>query len=407
MKIFNYISSFLIILSIGFSEQLDPRLYRAWSVEYDEYWLLVQREVKDYINLHPDNLLPMVRTQDKVIIVQSQSKTDQIYQLWYGRDGHYTVIKGDTVKYVLGRELRKLLVEKHRYFYIDNKAVFYSDPLSRSAAEFIPQYDFWANDDVILSTNKLFFKLPFSSDFALSAQWGNTLINSPYSISKSLDLSIVTRTTQIGLKLPFKSVNYPGFQYVDGDISTIENNKALNSTLGGFGRCKIGYLNGFFGFNNPALDVEDIAKENDQNSLFVSDYYMLVDGGFSLTKENYIVPTPKVTLHPGYFYQRVTNYNVIEDELVKEKTTVISSLSLRLEFRTPIKRKVPLIEGFIQAMPNYGASSSVTVNFTRFLGLKLDATNNFKPNEFTWIPENSIHVGMVMRIKFKTVELPK
>ena len=35
---------------------------------------LVQREVKDYINLHPDNLIPMVRTQDKVIVVQSQSK---------------------------------------------------------------------------------------------------------------------------------------------------------------------------------------------------------------------------------------------------------------------------------------------------------------------------------------------
>ena len=23
---------------IGFGENLDPRLYRAWSVEYDEYW---------------------------------------------------------------------------------------------------------------------------------------------------------------------------------------------------------------------------------------------------------------------------------------------------------------------------------------------------------------------------------
>ena len=233
------------------------------------------------------------------------------------------------------------------------------------------------------------------------------MINAPYSISRGLDLSIVTRTTQIGLKLPFKAISYPGFQYVDGEIGAIDDDASLNSTLGGFGRCKVGYLNGFFGFNNPALDVEDITRVNNQNNLYVSDYYMMVDGGFALTKENYIVPTSKVTLNPGIFYQRVTNYSFLDDELVKEKTTVISSPSIRLEFRTPIKREVPFLEGFVQAIPNFGASSSITVNFTRFLGLKLDATTNFKPDEFTWMPENSIHAGIVMRIKFKSVELPK
>ena len=78
-----------------------------------------------------------------------------------------------------------------------------------------------------------------------------------------------------------------------------------------------------------------------------------------------------------------------------------------MEFRTPVKRGVPFIEGYVQAMPNYGASSSITMNLTRFIGLKVDATSNFKPDEYTWIPKNSLHAGIVMRIKFKTVELPK
>jgi len=155
------------------------------------------------------------------------------------------------------------------------------------------------------------------------------------------------------------------------------------------------------------LNIDDITRNDGQNNLYVSDYYMLFDAGFSLTKENYIVPTSKITLHPGVFYQRVTNYNSENDSLIKGKTTVISSPSIRLEFRTAIKKEVPFLEGYVQAMPNYGASSSVTLNLTRFIGLKVDATTNFKPDEYTWIPKNSLHAGIVMRIKFKTVELPK
>ena len=57
--------------------------------------------------------------------------------------------------------------------------------------------------------------------------------------------------------------------------------------------------------------------------------------------------------------------------------------------------------------PDFGASSSITFNISRFIGLKLDATTNFKLDVFTWIPKNSVYAGIVMRIKFKTVELPK
>ena len=88
---------------------MDPKRFKAWSVEHEEYKALFEDQLKQYLNIHTDERLPLLRNHDKLIIVQSLAKEDEIYQIWYGQDGHYTIIKDQNVKWVVGKELRKLL----------------------------------------------------------------------------------------------------------------------------------------------------------------------------------------------------------------------------------------------------------------------------------------------------------
>jgi len=44
-------------------EKLDPIKYEAWSVEYIQYRLLVEKSIKDYLDLHPNDIsnLPLFK----------------------------------------------------------------------------------------------------------------------------------------------------------------------------------------------------------------------------------------------------------------------------------------------------------------------------------------------------------
>ena len=140
----------VLIISYCLSESLDPKRFKAWSVEHEEYRALFEDQLKQYLNINLVEKLPLLKKHDKLIIIQSLTKEDEIYQIWYGQDGFYTIVKEDEVKYVVGKELRELLIEK-KYWHLDNKTVFYNNPLSRNAQEFLPLYDIWNNDNIIIS----------------------------------------------------------------------------------------------------------------------------------------------------------------------------------------------------------------------------------------------------------------
>ena len=158
------IITILLLISISFAESMDPKRFKAWSVEHEEYRALFEDQLKQYLNIQNNKKLPLLRKHDKLIIIQSLTKEDEIYQIWYGQDGHYTIISENQVKWVVGKELRKLLIQKD-YWFLDNKTVFYSNPLSRNAEEFSPLYDIWNNDNIIISTNQFYFRLPLHLNF--------------------------------------------------------------------------------------------------------------------------------------------------------------------------------------------------------------------------------------------------
>jgi hypothetical protein len=390
-------------MSLAVSQSMDPKRFRAWSVEHEEYRALFEDQLKQYLNIHKDERLPLLMKHDRLIIVQSLSNEGEIHQIWYGHDGHYSIIKDESVKWVVGKELRKLLNEKD-YWYLDNKTVFYNNPISRNAEEFLPLYEFWNNDNIIIGTNQFFFRLPFSSDFAVTVNLGETMIGLPYHLPRNINLGLATKTTQIGLKLPIESIEYPFINY-KGNTAKVD----LNSALGGFARCKIAILNASFGFNRRPTTVDDIANKDVQSAgTYIPDYYTQIDFSFPLTKENYLVPASKLSLHPGILYQRFTKMEVHGgDSLTAIETESIFSPLARLEFRTKIKKEIPLIEGFLQSTTNYLTTTSITINLHRKFGVKLDGTYNFFPDKYDWANSNSLFIGFVFRIKYKSLELPK
>ena len=392
-----------LLLGLSFSQSLDPKRFKAWSVEHEEYRALFEDQLKQYLNLQPDERLPLLRKHDKLIIVQSLSKENEIYQVWYGQDGHYTIITDQKVRWVVGKELRQLLVDKD-YWYLDNKTVFYNNPLSRNAEEFLPLYDLWNNDNIIIATNQFFFRLPFSSDFAISMNLGNTKIGLPYQSRSNINVGLATKTTEIGLQLPLERINYPSYTYN-------ERNRVLelNSALGGFARSKISILMASFGFNKRPETIDDLGhKIVKSDGFYIQDYFTQLDASFPLTKENYVVPSGKISVHPGFLYQRFTKMQKgNEDSLQVLNTEVIFSPLARLEFRTKIKKELPFIEGYAQLTTNYLATSSITLNINRRLGFKFSCTYKLKSDAYDWAPSNSIFAGIVFRTKFKSVELPK
>ena len=66
----SYIITILLLISISFAESMDPKRFKAWSVEHEEYRALFEDQLKQYLNIQNNQKLPLLRKHDKLIIIQ-------------------------------------------------------------------------------------------------------------------------------------------------------------------------------------------------------------------------------------------------------------------------------------------------------------------------------------------------
>ena len=203
---------------------LDPRKFESWTIEDQKYRIRIEELInKQYRIMHPsDTLISDVKSNDKLIIVKSlldNNPSKQLYEIWYGDDGNYSIIPRDKVSWIFGTEFQKLILEKN-YFYLESDVVFFSTEQGRIANSYQNVNDVWTQRNLIVSTEKVVAKIPQRPDLALSLNFSQPLSGYAKGIINTLDLGLVLRLAEIGLRIPFDGYKYP--------LYNLDNSKTFN-----------------------------------------------------------------------------------------------------------------------------------------------------------------------------------
>ncbi|MBT3962379.1 hypothetical protein HOB87_15185 [Candidatus Woesearchaeota archaeon] len=396
-------------------EKLDPIKYEAWSVEYIQYRLLVEKSIKDYLDLHPNDIsnLPLFKRTDRIIIIRSNLNSDEIYQIWYGNDINYTVIDYERVKWIFGRTLRKTLVEKDKYFYSDAQFVFEGFKENHRGISYINNAYKWSNSDVFLSYGKIVTKLstfsnaPGSSDFGLTYSLGNDDIGLPYRTMGNMKIGILNKYFAIGLRLPQLLTSLNG-KIVEGD------DNILNGSVGGYGAFHHSGINTEFGFsslnepigNDPTIAVGDSSYINFINVYGNINYSIIIPPKVINPKYGTVI------LRPGFFYYSVAHRDivggVVNDRLTSPNGKIydtpeshLKGVSLRVDAISRInKYGFPRFEITSQTLGIRNILGKLVFNITKSIGISgtVNYTNSNEIEE--WESKNSVYFDINMKFDF-------
>jgi len=341
-KAINLITSIVVLLSVGFSQEvksLDKRKYIAWTVDHMPYHILVEDAIIDYNTLNTlENprakkkkskapVLKEMLAEDLLIIVQQKKSTkNEIHEIWYGNGLNFNIIPREIVDWVLSQDIQEALIEKDQYLNSPSDVVFFESENQRLLASYSSRFSLWKQHNFVLSTEELYLRsnlLQYSANFA----FGNTLVGLPGTLFGSTTMGVGTRNSEIGLRFPAK-INLLGFG------KDLKDNKLLREYLGLYSKVTIDNMfstgasfhaqMGFSFFPRSSTIASDttfftknnIAKEDEYVNII--DMYALFAATFEAPVK--IPAISRVTFTPGLHYMKVAHRTKDKDSKLFNRT---------------------------------------------------------------------------------------
>jgi hypothetical protein len=368
----------LIILTIlfistvfaGAENQLDSRRYRAWIVEYQPYRLLIENAVSEYIEVSGENL-EVVNPFDTIIIVQTRTGNQSMYQIRYGSNNlGYTIVDKKQTTWILGETLTETILDKDSYYHLDTRIPF-AKSKNRPELDYLAENSFWTSTDFQLSPNRFLYR--FSNQGGIVYEWGNEYSGRPLSEAGYSRIGISTRVFKLGFQIPGLGIR-PGFT-IDDD--SIDNN--LNGGLGAFGS---------FWYNNVYGEMSFLT--NDENTKNYVDFSTLAFFNFG---------TP-VTFIDGALQIKI---GAVLERLIRDDIVFAGGPFIRMDFASKlVDNKFSRLVFSLQNVGSTSLLNSIKFNFNESVGIsinylhyynkeyKLDENGNYKLEDINFYPDNVI-----------------
>jgi len=409
----NFVGLFLfVLLTVSNAQEvepkhtpLDPLKYDAWTIEYPPYKWIVEEKIKAYRVINPDENqnIPVVGTGDKVALVVSKFQKDNIVEIWYGADGHYTILKEKQVDWILGESAEEELRKKNTYFNLDARFIFEDRTGSAAGLNYIHQKNSAALSDVQISPDLIDINLSISRDYSFIYKWGYprmALVNNQWG---GMVLGVRNQSFEIGVRMP------PVF-YLNTDLLSLSDGieaKHLNGGWGSFGAIKYQSFTGEISFvSPPSSSKKDFdASINDDQFLSIMDLSLLMYTDVQITHRNNQESLISAIFQGGLYLYRVQNYkydpsgifiprtNTLDGDTLSSHQETKLGLYLSLDACTKVNQKIgrPLIEAQLQLHTSYAFMTALTVNINRHIAVPIYYTYMFE--ELQWAPRKALHIG--------------
>ena len=100
----------------------------------------------------------------------------QLYEIWYGEDGKYSIIPREKISWVFGTEFQKPILEKN-YFYLESDVVFIIQ--SKAELQILIPASMIFGHKANISTEKIVAKIPQRPDLAVALNLSQPLLGFP------------------------------------------------------------------------------------------------------------------------------------------------------------------------------------------------------------------------------------
>ena len=389
-------------------KSLDPRKYESWTVEDQKYRIRVEELINtQYRLIHPeDSLVSDIKSNDKLIIVRSlleNNPNKQLYEIWYGVDGNYTIVPREKISWIFGTEFQKLIIEKN-YFFLESDVVFHSSEQGRIANSFQNINEIWTQRSLIISTERILAKLPQRPDLGIAINLSQPLLGYPKGVMNTIDVGLVLRLAEIGIQVPFKGYSYPTYSIKESKFSSVIGDKNIYSGFGGYGRFNLVGLSGNISVQSYPTNIKDINKiESFKDSIYVSTLKGNVSSKINIIKSEFNSLKPTISIYPGLYFQRFGKYSNTTNDIngnIDHRNINFSNFYGRVEYTSLIKRGFPRIESFYQIMVNHSSLFSLTLNVSENLGIRLDHYTYLDTELKNFMPESVLDLGFRLKLDY-------
>ena len=387
---------------------LDPRKFESWTIEDQKYRIRIEEFINNqYRIMHPgDTLIADVKDNDKLIIVKSLLDNDiskQLYEIWYGEDGKYSIIPREKISWVFGTEFQKLILEKN-YFYLESDVVFYNSEQGRIANTYPSINDIWTQRSLNISTQKIVAKIPQRPDLAVALNLSQPLSGFPKGVMRTIDVGLVLRLAEIGLRIPFSSYKFPIYDLNNSSFTSSVGDSLFHMNFGGYGKFNVVGLSGNLFVHHPISKNKEIENLNAfSDSIYVPVFNGNISTKVNIIKSTYQNPKSKLTFYPGFYFSRINKVkndsenlnNIISYRLIDR-----ANFYGRIDYTSLIQKGFPRIESFYQFMVGQSSLFSLTLNINKHFGIRLDH-HTYQDEELKKIlPEKVLDIGFRIKIDY-------
>ena len=389
-------------------KSLDPRKFESWTVEDQKYRIRVEDLINtQYRLIHPeDSLISDIKSNDKLIIVKSlleNNPNKQLYEIWYGVDGNYTIIPREKISWIFGTEFQKLIIEKN-YFYLESDVVFHSSEQGRIANSFQNVNDIWTQRSLILSTERILAKLPRRPDLGIAINLSQPLLGYPKGVMNTIDVGLVLRLAEIGIQAPFKGYSFPVYNINGSAVSSTIGDNNIHSGFGGYGRFNLVGLTGNISVQSYPTNIKDFNEiETYKDSIYVSTMKGNISSKIEIIKSEFNSPKPTISFYPGLYFQRFGKYPNATNDVngnIDHRNINFTNFYGRIEYTSLIKKGFPRIESFYQIMVNHSSLFSLTFNLSKNLGIRLDHYTYLDNELKNFMPESVLDLGFRLKLDY-------
>ena len=389
-------------------KSLDSRKYDSWSVEDIKYRLIFEIFINEqYRLIHPeDSLIREIKSNDKLIIVESLLENNpdkQLYEIWYGIDGNYTIIPREKISWIFGTEMQKIILDK-KYFSLESDIVFHSSEQGRIANSFQSVNDIWTQRSLILSTERILAKVPQRPDLGIAINLSQPLLGYPKGVMNTIDVGLVLRLAEIGIQVPFKGYSYPIYNIKESKFSSVIGDKNIHSGFGVYGRFNLVGLSGNISVQSYPTNIKDINKiESLNDSIYVSTLKGNITSRINIIKSEFNSLKPTISIYPGLYFQRFGKYPNTTNDIngnIDYRNINFTNFYGRVEYTSLIKRGFPRIESFYQIMVNHSSLFSITFNVYKNFGIKIDHYTYLDTELKNFMPESVLDLGFRLKIDY-------
>ena len=404
----------ILLCGLNFAQEnkktLQINLYDVWTIEEVGLRMLIIDAVDYFIDANPSDSVAQIKPYDQLIVIVSKKVGGEIFQFRYGNRGKYIILNDDQVKWMFSKKLRSEILNKQ--YHLINDKTFIMNINTSLEKEYLGNDTYWTNRDIFISTgskvlaDKLILRftsiggVELTPLFALSIKTGNNLLGFPSHSLGNIDIGLLNRNFELGIKTPLFSSTKSQSILVG---SSSDTSRYLQGGFGGYGKISFFGMRSEFSFSE-LLDnklVKDFITDSVNIDLIGLSFTTVpVNFGFNIYNLGYI------HLSAGGSYYKVAHRSLLEDGSIVERLINRAGESLenpessfmgpviRLDFISKMNNEssdFPYLQLFTQVNAYKNATSFMFGGGINYKRVGLDLTYKQTLDDIDWAPKSEMY----------------